>query len=930
MSDINVQTFSGKVNVANNLKVGSSHFFVDTQNNNVGIGTNNPTHTLDVHGTANVGVLTATFLHGDGSNIQNIVSSQWQGTSGDPIYYSNSVGIATTTAPTRTLEVGSNLYVEDTGSNVLVVDGNVAATSITIGDATIVASQGLDHVTNENNTTTQVVQFNNPTTGFVTASNAVIGGTLSLQNFALSQSYGLENVTGVNNTTGDTIVSSNATTGFQSTANVSVGRDALVTGNVTVGKDLTVSEEATFSSNVTIAEDLEVSGNVTNLDVLSNVNLLSVSNVVSIRRDSNVVTEFSRSKKLIKYPRVALTSAASTTSGYQGYKVTSSFSHSGYNDWEAFDNGGDTVGWHTADGALREYNNGGEGTYSGTLQTRLASNTELGEWLQIELPEAIRLERYIIIPQGTLGAAGAGNCPSSAVVYGSNDGTTWKEVHRYTDQIVDSGGCRRYTFQTNSTETYNRFAIVVTKRGTSGGSGYGVSIQEWDLFGTPEYDPDAHGVDVKVTSYPNIPNTDWLEVYYDAKDLTGVPSTVLDMSGNSRNGTLNGGVSVSDGAFVFDGSGDYISTTLNGLTGGNLRYAVSMWIKMDRFGASNGTNVGYIYALGNASAARQKTMVYVRQYNTGEDPKYQLVFAGYTYDYAINKNDWDLNRWYHVVTMHEGGTVNFSGANAIVYVDGVRVDCLLNNVSSGGDAGNTLSIANNPTLTIGGNGSVESYSGSIANFRLFNRVLASDEVYQLYAYQKEYFGYGDLSMTFKAGRLGIGTSEPRAMLDVRGNIHAIGSVNPVIGMWKQTIDSTTVTTTIVANIGSCMSTKTPDGYGTATGFSGSAGIFIAPYDGIYQFQAFLVGQSGSSNCLLVFNANGPSVVNGTWGTKNVIAEYNELFDLRGDRTDEEEPFTFATLLNMSKGDYVDIQNHSTGYLGHGNVNCSAYLIHRFN
>ena len=131
---------------------------------------------------------------------------------------------------------------------------------------------------------------------------------------------------------------------------------------------------------------------------------------------------------------MALTNTAGQSSGYQGYKVTSSFHHSGYNDWEAFDNGGDTVGWHTADGALREYNNGGEGTYSGTLQTRLASNTELGEWLQIELPEAIRLERYIIIPQGTPG--GWGNCPGSAVVYGSNDGTTWKEVHRYTD---DSG-----------------------------------------------------------------------------------------------------------------------------------------------------------------------------------------------------------------------------------------------------------------------------------------------------------------------------------------------------------------------------------------------------------------------------------------------------------------------------------------------------------
>jgi hypothetical protein len=61
-------------------------------------------------------------------------------------------------------------------------------------------------------------------------------------------------------------------------------------------------------------------------------------------------------------------------------------------------------------------------------------------------------------------------------------------------------------------------------------------------------------------------------------------------------------------------------------------------------------------------------------------------------------------------------------------------------------------------------------NGSIANFRLYNRALTSDDVWQLYSYQKGYFGHGDLSMTLKAGRLGIGTSEPRAMLDVRGRI----------------------------------------------------------------------------------------------------------------------------------------------------------------
>ena len=61
--------------------------------------------------------------------------------------------------------------------------------------------------------------------------------------------------------------------------------------------------------------------------------------------------------------------------------------------------------------------------------------------------------------------------------------------------------------------------------------------------------------------------------------------------------------------------------------------------------------------------------------------------------------------------------------------------------------------------------------GKIANFRLFNRVLTTDEIYQLYAYQKEDFGHGDLSMTLKAGRLGIGTSEPRGALDVRGDAY---------------------------------------------------------------------------------------------------------------------------------------------------------------
>jgi len=40
------------------------------------------------------------------------------------------------------------------------------------------------------------------------------------------------------------------------------------------------------------------------------IDLQYTSNTAKIEANSNVVTEFSRSKKLIKYPRVALTSAS--------------------------------------------------------------------------------------------------------------------------------------------------------------------------------------------------------------------------------------------------------------------------------------------------------------------------------------------------------------------------------------------------------------------------------------------------------------------------------------------------------------------------------------------------------------------------------------------------------------------------------------------
>ena len=118
--------------------------------------------------------------------------------------------------------------------------------------------------------------------------------------------------------------------------------------------------------------------------------------------------------------------------------------------------------------------------------------------------------------------------------------------------------------------------------------------------------------------------------------------------------------------------------------------------------------------------------------------------------------------WYHLTLTYSGG----GWANAKMYINGE----LTNDVTSTDTT--PLTLTGSSTFYIGKaiNGFNPAFNGSVANFRLFNRALTSDEIYQLYAYQKEYFGHGDLGMTLKAGRLGIGTSEPKATLDIRGDV----------------------------------------------------------------------------------------------------------------------------------------------------------------
>ena len=106
--------------------------------------------------------------------------------------------------------------------------------------------------------------------------------------------------------------------------------------------------------------------------------MLHTANTAAIKLNSNVVTEFSRSKKLIKYPRVALTGASQN-----GYTVDSSNDNGSAFAYYLFDN------QEPSNAASRWRTSSSRYTNSGSTppNVNLFTGSETGDWVSIEFPE---------------------------------------------------------------------------------------------------------------------------------------------------------------------------------------------------------------------------------------------------------------------------------------------------------------------------------------------------------------------------------------------------------------------------------------------------------------------------------------------------------------------------------------------------------------
>lgn len=123
------------------------------------------------------------------------------------------------------------------------------------------------------------------------------------------------------------------------------------------------------------------------------------------------------------------------------------------------------------------------GNYAGSVSTTAGSTVYSGEWLQIQLPSAITLSNFVIFPRGDTFNSFTfvqTSTPTSFVILGSNDGSTWSLVHQESGLTITRP--RQYTV-TTSPPSYSYYRLVAQVLGNAavGGNKSTAMIGEWEL-----------------------------------------------------------------------------------------------------------------------------------------------------------------------------------------------------------------------------------------------------------------------------------------------------------------------------------------------------------------------------------------------------------------------------------------------------------------
>ena len=192
-------------------------------------------------------------------------------------------------------------------------------------------------------------------------------------------------------------------------------------------------------------------------------------------------------------------------------------------------------------------------------------------------------------------------------------------------------------------------------------------------------------------------------------------TTVTDSSGNGNNATLSGGTTWSDGSLTFGGTDGYVKLPNNAMAGMQaMTVSTKVWVDSAQqtpyflWGLGNtdtaGAGNGYVFSTGDSYRAAIASGNWSTEQNT-------------TTTSALGRGSW------RTITYTVGG------GTSTLYLDGVPVAQNTAVTITPGSIGNGVTKANYIGRSV--YTSDKYFKGQMRDFRIYNRVLSGDEVFEL-------------------------------------------------------------------------------------------------------------------------------------------------------------------------------------------------------
>ena len=311
-------------------------------------------------------------------------------------------------------------------------------------------------------------------------------------------------------------------------------------------------------------------------------------------------------------------------------------------------------------------------------------------------------------------------------------------------------------------------------------------------------------------------------------------TSFIDTSINSLNVFPSGDAQISTtqskfggSSASFDGVGDYLTVSPNTVFGMGLDdYTVEAWI----YGTFPTTDVNYytIWTVDTGGGA----FAQLRFGNNGFGDRLQFntgVNFNNVFGLTLTKSDF-INVWRHIAVVRNSG-------NVTVYVDGIAAT----RWTLGPETGTTVThdLGLSCSLKIGASQSNNNvFKGFIDDFRITRGVAryTSNFTPPVTAFSAPPASIRnlqlndlDISNNYLNGNLGIGTTQPSAKLDVRGNVNISGVVTALNFVGNLTGTATTANTSEYAKVSGISTYSNTSGIST---YANSSGVSTSTIGGI--------------------------------------------------------------------------------------------------